>query len=358
MELVANQEGRVLTTLRRVNSSARSSLRRLAYWADYVRMQNRIRYLNSERPREFPSIVQIESSSKCNLRCRSCNHSIEGPGGKHLTNDELGEILDHLPFPIASVCLSGIGEPLLNPNFFNQTDMLAKRGIKCSFLTNGTLFTPEICRRILQRTNIEYLAISCDSAQKEVFEYLRAGADFAQWKRYVGGFLDQVNSRKPRRLEVGMNTVVSNRNFRELADIIRLAGELGFHRIHFLDILPVNPEAQKLCLTDEENRSVDRAGLNALGKSLGLNLLFHLRETRSKKELRRCLQPWEYIMVRPGGDVYPCCAIFESGRLKTMGNVLKQEFKDIWRGEAFRDFRKMAAEGHNNLCNECPFCWA
>ena len=67
---------------------------RLAIWGEgaYWRSAYRkllIRYLGPERPQRFPLKVQIEATSKCNLRCPSCPHSRESRQGQHLDADEL-----------------------------------------------------------------------------------------------------------------------------------------------------------------------------------------------------------------------------------------------------------------------------
>ena len=85
----------------------------------------------------------------------------------------------------ARVVLSGIGEPLVNPQFFSLVDVLAERQIQCEFFTNGTLLTARMQQAILARRNIDLLIISCDGAEKATFENLQAGANFESWKQLV-----------------------------------------------------------------------------------------------------------------------------------------------------------------------------
>ena len=78
-----------------------------------------VNFLNPEAPRKIPARIQIETSSKCNLRCLTCTNSRENDSGKFLTVNELQSILNRLTFAVEHVTLSGIGEPLLNPEFFS-----------------------------------------------------------------------------------------------------------------------------------------------------------------------------------------------------------------------------------------------
>ena len=80
-----------------------------------------------ERPRRFPVRLQIEPTSRCNLRCPCCSHSREAGDGHDLSAEDFRRILDCLPWAPTRVILSGIGEPLMNPQFFALVDILAER---------------------------------------------------------------------------------------------------------------------------------------------------------------------------------------------------------------------------------------
>ena len=227
-----------------------------------------------------------------------------------MTLKEFKMILDRLGFQPKSVILSGTGEPLMNPEFIDMVDALAERNIECEFFTNGTLLSENNREKILARPNISYIAVSCDGAEKETFETLRYGANFEKWKIQTGEFLCEVNKSKAPRMLVSTNTVLGKSNFSQIDGIIRLASELGFHRMHFLDMIPIDKEAQNYIMTDEDVRSIDQEAFCSLGESLGLQVMFHLRELPRKNRIR-CLQPWEYIMIRPGGE---CSAVLRGIR--------------------------------------------
>ena len=127
-----------------------------------------VRYVAPERPRRFPVRLQIEPTSRCNLRCPCCPHSREAGDGRSFPRG-LRRILDRLPWAPNRVILSGIGEPLVNPQFFALVDILAERRIWCQFYTNGTLLTPRTQEAILSRGNIDTISISCDGSQQSTF---------------------------------------------------------------------------------------------------------------------------------------------------------------------------------------------
>ena len=252
--------------------------------------------------------------------------------------------------------LSGIGEPLLNPDFFSLVDILAKRRIKCEFYTNGTLLAPPMWQAILSRENVDVVNISCDGARASTFESCRVGASFERWKQSVGGFLAEARESRPHGLSVGMSIVVNKQNLGEIRDIVRLAADLGFDSLYLMDPIPLDDVAASLCPSAAELSAVRQENLPALATGLGLRISCSFRrDCVLPRALPRCTQPWEYVFVRDTGDVAPCCALFGSDKGAVMGNILRQEFGEIWRGDRFREFRRTSLSGANALCRVCPY---
>jgi pyrroloquinoline quinone biosynthesis protein E len=331
-----------------------SGLRRRESWRRAL-LRLRIKYVAPQRPRRFPRQLQIEATSQCNLRCSTCSHAKEASNGQHLTEERLRRILDGLPWSPEKVILSGIGEPLMNPQFFSLVDILAERKIQCEFFTNGTLLTEARRQAVLSRNNIDLVAISCDGSRKDTFENLRVGADFDKWKQSVHDFLLQANQQRGKTLSTAMNVVISKQNVDETGDILRLAAELGFGHVYVLDPIPLDEIATALCPSDGEI-SAARQELARLATGLGLKVTCYFRrDALVPKASPGCLQPWEYAFIRANGDVAPCCALFGSDRGAVMGNVLEQKFGTIWLGERYRAFRRTCLTGTNDLCRICPY---
>ncbi len=313
-------------------------------------------YFGADRPLKFPRKLQIEATSKCNLRCPSCSHSRENGFGQHLSPDEFKIILDCLPFYPRSIILSGLGEPLVNPHLMELVDILRDRGISCTVFTNGTLLTAQAQKALLSRHNVTSVAVSCDGARKETFESLRCGADFNRWRDFVGNFVLEARRRKPQPVLTSTHTVLSKSNIGEVADIVRLGADMGFRRMHFLDPIPIDGVTQGMLPSDVDLAAMDPRRLSRLGRQLGVHLTFDLRRKGAlpRKDLR-CLRPWDFMWIRAGGDVCPCPALFGSDKPTVMGNLFQTEFQSIWHGEAFRQFRRSKLEGTNSWCSVCPY---
>jgi radical SAM protein with 4Fe4S-binding SPASM domain len=331
----------------------RTPLRRNAY------RKLAIRYLNPERPARYPHALQIEATSKCNLHCQSCPRAREADRGEHLSPDALRTVLQRLPWSPRRVILSGIGEPLANPRFFELVDVLAERNIQCQFYTNGTLLSPQIGDQILARPNIFKVEISCDGASAALFEGLRVGADFQRWKEQVGQFLNQaaaVRGDPQRRLRLGVYTVLSRANAAEIPQIIRLAADFGFDHIVIEDAIPFDDVSASMHISSEEYANLHLERLPELGRAVGIEVVRYLRREATPPAARmRCLYPWEYAFIRANGEVAPCHALFSADKAPIMGNVFHESFMAIWHGQRFRDYRRANAAGTNPRCRACPF---
>ncbi|MBJ6749846.1 radical SAM/SPASM domain-containing protein [Geomonas anaerohicana] len=323
---------------------------------DHLRKKELKRFVEPDKPRWLPARVQIEVTNMCNLSCPSCSNSRDSGKGKHLDREELFVVLDRIP-KVPRVLMSGIGEPLMHPDFFGLVDMLARRDMTCEFITNGTLLTAANREAILARESIRSLLVSCDSTRPERFQALRRGANHERWQESIVALNAQRTSRRPRTLQARMISVISRENIDELEDLVRCAARLGFDGLDLMNLIPIDAEAAAMRLSPEQEAGIDDDGLKEMGRKLGVHVCRYCvaRPTHPPAGMLRCLDPWEYIFIRSNGDVYPCHVLFDSQRTVALGNILQQELAEIWDGDAFRDFRLASARGDNALCRDCNF---
>ena len=97
-----------------------------------------------------PSVLAISPTMRCNYNCQGC-YSRGRPTDNELSTDELNTLFSEAEeFGIHSIVLTG-GEPLLRDDML---DIIARhRRLLFFFITNGSLVTPEIARRIARSGN-------------------------------------------------------------------------------------------------------------------------------------------------------------------------------------------------------------
>jgi len=69
-----------------------------------------------------------------------------------------------------------------------------------------------------------------------------------------------------------------------------------------------------------------------------------------KRRVKNCRDPWNSVYITLEGNVQVCCM-----RPIIMGNIHQQDFRDIWDGPAYNEFRqKLASQDPPKQCRQCP----
>ena len=72
-----------------------------------------------------------------------------------------------------------------------------------------------------------------------------------------------------------------------------------------------------------------------------------------KKQNNRCFRIFGGAVIAADGNVLPCC--YDKSSTHTMGNVFNENFKNIWQGEQFTEFRKQVFYNRKQfeICKNC-----
>ena len=332
----------------------------------------------------WPTLAMVETSSACNLRCPHCPRTMgKSPSGGVFGNMKL-DMLDRLDdvFKHAnSVVLSWFGEPLINKDLPEIVRRLKGYGLHTHVTTNA-MFLTETMAEALIRAGLDAMAISMDAADPETFSRLRPGADLDKIKANI----QNLNALKRR---LGSNTpqlqaaiVVMDTNVAQLPDMIRLVDELEIRQftIGALDDFGLTEDyalAQEDSIGPQERARQAFAEAKKLAAERGIQIglesparFYHeigeapaefaiedrffrndyTAEERADMGLRKgCGVPWAHTVISHEGNVHPCCV-----STRVLGNIYEQSFEEVWRGEAFREFR--TALKSTNPPTECRNC--
>ncbi len=145
-----------------------------------------------------PTSLQLECTTKCNLRCMMCDSPIWDRRGMDMKFSDFKKIIDQFPF-LVSVNLQGMGEPLLNKDLFKMITYCKSKKIMVLFTTNATLLDETMAKKIeVDLKQIEELAsmgynitMVCEAigisqskayADKEIIEAIKRGKTAAKEK--------------------------------------------------------------------------------------------------------------------------------------------------------------------------------
>ncbi len=318
----------------------------------------------------------------CNLRCVMCEeHSPHSPLAakrkaertKHRRMPfELIErvVADAAPHGLREIIPSTMGEPLLYTNFEDIIALCDRYSVKMNLTTNGTF--PKLgargwAERIVPVTSD--VKISWNGATKATQERIMVDSD---WDKALSDLKDFIAVRDTHaagggnRCRVTMQLTFLEDNVAELADMVRLAIELGVDRVkghhlwaHFDEI-----KAQSMRRSPEAIRRWNAAVLEAQdvaasqplanGETILLENIFVL-DADAPDDLApggACPFLGQEAWVSATGRFDPCCAPDAQRRtLGEFGDLHTQGLMQIWRGAKYQ--RLSASYRNRALCLGC-----
>lgn len=310
----------------------------------------------------LPRFAQIEPTGICNLACPMCtvNHRADAP--RHLTLERFKQWIEQLP-TLEALHLQGLGEPMLNPQFFEMVAWASARGIRVSANTNLTLLTPERAQRCVD-SGLHALSVSIDAAERELYESIRAKASFDKVTRNLGRLAAaRAAGAGP---EVRLVMVLMRRTLDQLAPVLRLAQRFGVHTVQVQRLssdleqadlpgryIPIRDHVREAELSPADLTRARRVFAHASRLAAALGVTLHLPRLSANPEAPRCTWPWEQLYLTAGGDMLPCCMAGTPDRA-SFGTVGEGGLLASWHGEAAQRFRaQLAGPEPPGMCRHC-----
>jgi MoaA/NifB/PqqE/SkfB family radical SAM enzyme len=299
--------------------------------------------------------IQIECTTRCNLKCTMCEISYWTEKGGDLKAGNLQKMVEHLP-KLKRVDLTGVGEALMNRGFFNALELLKSRGLYVTLNDNFTLMNEKAARRIVE-LGVDQIFLSLDGATKETYEQIRIGANFEKVITNTRRLIEIKREMRKKRPEVKVNTVVCASNYHEIPAIVDLAHDIGIGMVQFVNVIVFDNTAN--LDTARLLREVRAKFEEALKRARRLGVLVKI-ELFDKLPVQQCDFPWKRNFVTYDGYVHPCCYTTQTGdrtaqNQRSLGNLIDRSFTDVWRGEVYSVFRsKLQCGILPKACDHCP----
>jgi radical SAM protein with 4Fe4S-binding SPASM domain len=296
----------------------------------------------------FPFYIQVEPTTKCNLRCNTCRRT------NNVNCDMSIELFKSIISKFNSselisrnLDLTGLGEPILHPKIANMVHYAKTNGFHVSFTSNFTLINDKNAVKLI-KAQLDDLYVSVDGATKKTFEEIRVGADFDKVVENLKLFKkikQKMGVAKPRLI---FETTVSEANAHEIPKIVKLAESLGVYGILFC-------REVKAGKTDYKNDSFASINWKELTKSsVKIQVPSPERPPRPCKGVVGC-----YITF--DGKVLPCNRIIQlvprsEYSCYQFGDLNEKSLREIWFSKNYKLFRKRVSLGMcpSSLCKSCP----
>lgn len=323
-----------------------------------------------------PRSISLMITDRCNLRCRMCQYSYSETPEYSLNQagfmpfELFRRILDTCPGkPV--IGLTG-GEPLLHPQVTDFIHELKQRGFLCSLTTNGTFLSAKAAQ--LCESKLDMLIVSIDGDQATHNQIRGKGA----FERAVAGIQEIL--KLPDRPVVGISTVITDVNYRDLEKSFTLAETLGVDLLNFNHLWI---QTDQMVREQQKNPELHQSGrvlwkVNSLAidsnhvfdsirsiQKQKHRVLVHVYPDLNREETRAYYQQpeqlvkvtstrcaWQVMRIYPGGEVGIC-------REHHAGNVRDQPLREIWNNPRYCQFRRYLREkGTCPICSRCCYVFS
>ncbi len=311
----------------------------------------------------LPLVVQIEPTSRCNLKCLGCAHRHRTGNLTDIPFQRVKALLDELRGCTTEIIFSGIGEPLLNPQL---VELLAYAKRSPAFHTTIASNFMLMKRKAVEELYpvVDKVICSIDAADKETFEAVRPGANFDTVRENLQRFLD-CDARSGGKKYVSISTLIVDRNAGEIYKIYQLIKDWHISRFHVAlcytaDQYEHKPETISRFIHDTQRIRSQRPPF--LFTTIGGKYCASL--DASCQPDGSCTLPWRYAYVSSRLHVLPCCLALQSSDSTahevdySVGNLEQSTFTEIWKGAKYHSFREQLAAGQfPPLCQHCYTFW-
>ena len=278
----------------------------------------------------------------CNQKCLHC-YAAGQPMGEmaELSTEEWKTVLQKLrEANIPQVTFTG-GEPTMRDDLVELVQ--AAEWFVTRLNTNGRLLTPQLCRD-LYNASLDSVQVTLYAADADSHNALVGAPGFADTAEGIRCAVDAG-------LIVSINTPLCSLN-RNYAETLRFAHSLGVRYATCSGLIPsgeaLGDDSRATRLTREELTDILREA-TATASALGMELDFTSPGWLDEDTLRSlglhlipsCGACLSNMAIAPDGAVVPCQSWLGG---VTLGNILTDEWADIWDTETCRAIREKSAK--------------
>lgn len=305
----------------------------------------------AETVRAYPTMLTIEATNVCNLRCPACftGASQAGRDKSMLSPTMLDRVLNELGSRLLQVEFYNWGEPLLNKDLCPMIRNASDRGISTIISSNMSVPMDDARAEEIVRSGLNILGVSVDGATQEVYEQYRVRGNLAllfENVRKINAAKKKLGSKTP---QLVYEYHLFKHNLHEVEEARRIADELGMS-LRISKGWVAGPDWDTEREFDFEH----------------------------DPQPGRCSFLWDHAVIHNDGGVAPCCAVFyKEDDYGSIARAASAEpgvplsafheqadggsgFHDVWNNDSFRRSRRMFAAKPNEprdaslVCYDCP----
>ncbi len=300
---------------------------------------------------DFPTHIQIQTSSFCGSRCSVCPHSRvstlkpQGLMDENLFKKIIDECSQYSPERIIPYLMA---DPMTDQHIFERISYIRQKvPTTCiEISTTANKIEPKIIDKLL-RSPISELRISSFGITKESYKKFMPGVNHSESIRNITIFIDEYNKRG-RPFEVFIINIGNLLPYKERRLLVRFCAENDINLIEW----NVFSRAENVNVSSLYNswgsRILEYISWNRLKKLSLRKILVHKTGCKLQRDTH-----WLHILFN--GDVCLCCMDWKNEVI--LGNITRSSIKKVWDNEKFKNIRKMISSRSdtlpNFLCKRC-----
>jgi len=277
---------------------------------------------------DFPDIMHIELTNRCNLNCKMCPHE----GLKRKSEDmDFGifkKIVDEFPLnTVDSLGLYYFGESLLYPRLADATKYITNKdpNIYSRLRTNGQLLMEDKTRELLS-SGLRCLEFSINGLEQDSYEKIMKNASYQRLLENIYRYT-LLKKRMRVKQDSYIAAIFQDETSKDMARFVKRWSKM-------MPVVVTN-------LHDGFN-----VGGQSSKKGNGTKELYQRTEP--------CPEVFYHAVILSNGEVTFCCADVE-GTL-SIGNVKSEGMRDIWHGEKAQTIRDLHTKKEFDKLPQCKNC--
>lgn len=302
--------------------------------------------LRRTAPWGMPTHVQIEPSSRCNLRCTYCPVGSESGATGHMERAVFERFVDQVHDHVLVLALWGWGEPFVCPSVYEMIAYAHRRGLRLISSTNGHLFAQREHAEGVVRSGLDALIVSLSGTTQEAYRRFRGGRletalagvrEIVAAKRALGAATPHVQ----------LSFIVTDWSEREIPELRELARSLGVDGLSLkkMNTASVKPDPTRIDTALPEDARLRRFAYGDDGV------------TRVRVKRNPCKALWHNPTLRWDGTINPCVYDFDGAHV--LGDTRHESFAAIWNGPRYAAMRARFRRDWEQIeiCSRCTYAY-
>ena len=247
---------------------------------------------------------------------------------------------------VKSIMYAGEGEPFLHQDMAEIAQATKRSGIDVAFTTNGVLLNKVAVEKVLPVTS--WIKVSINAGIAKTYEKIhrcRKG-DFERVFENMA-YAHKLRKKNGYKCTLGMQLVLLPENSKEVEQLAKKARSIG---MDYLVVKPYSqhPQSKTRVFKDiKYGRYYNLASKLSKYNTKDFQVVFRINTMqkwdRGVRNYKHCLALPFWAYIDSAGDVW-ACSIYLSKKEFFVGNIYKNNFKQIWESDRRLRMQRWAAE--------------